>query len=82
MKQRIITVLLTLLGLLILSGCGESYQEYSGLVQSVDLENQIVYVVSDGGEESLFQIPCAVDCRTAAQHDGIMLLDADSASPT
>ena len=79
MGSRIVAVLLSVLTLMVLAGCGESYTEYGGIVQSVDLENQIIYVVSDG-EDSLFQNPCAVDCRAAVQHDSVMLLDADSAS--
>ena len=56
MGSRIVAVLLSVLTLMVLAGCGESYTEYGGIVQSVDLENQIIYVVSDG-EDSLFQNP-------------------------
>ena len=47
MGSRIVAVLLSVLTLMVLAGCGESYTEYGGIVQSVDLENQIIYVVSD-----------------------------------
>lgn len=79
MRTRIVTVLLAVMALLMMAGCGETYKEYSGIVQSVDLEHQIVYVWSDA-EGSIFQNPCAIDCRAAVQHDSVMLLDADSAS--
>ncbi len=79
MGRRIFAAMLSVLALAVLAACGESYTEYSGVVQSVDLEHQIIYVVGDG-EESLFQNPCAVDCRNAVEHDSVMLLDADSAS--
>ena len=79
MNKTAKTIVCAVLAAGVLAGCGESYTEYGGIVQSVDLENQIIYVVSDG-EDSLFQNPCAVDCRAAVQHDSVMLLDADSAS--
>lgn len=79
MGRRIFAAILSVLALAVLAACGESYTEYSGVVQSVDLEHQIIYVAGDG-EESLFQNPCAVDCRSAVKHDSVMLLDADSAS--
>ena len=79
MGSRILAAILSVMTLVVLAACGESYTEYSGIVQSVDLEHQIVYVISDG-EDSPFRNPCAIDCRTAAKHDSVMLLDADSAS--
>ena len=43
MGSRIVAALLSVLTLMVLAGCGESYTEYGGIVQSVDLENQIIY---------------------------------------
>ena len=80
MRKKTGAILFTMILLtLLLSGCGEKYREYTGQVQSVDEEHQILYVVSTE-EGSPFTESCGVVCTDASQRNSIMALDADDAS--
>lgn len=76
---RILILTIMLFPMLLLSGCGQKYNQYNGTVQSVDPEHQILYIV--GTEEgSPFTESCGVVCTGASERNGIMALDADDAS--
>lgn len=79
MKKLIPAVIAAVMVLLIISGCTSSYGEYTGMIQGVDPENQILYVTGTG-EDDLFQDSCAIDCALAVKHESIMAIDADDAS--
>lgn len=78
-KIRITFLTLTPLLMLLFSGCGQKYNQYIGQVQGVDLEHQILYIVSTD-EGSPFTESCGVVCTGASERNGIMALDADDAS--